>query len=137
MERDLYDLVRKDPRYPIEAYEFLCDAVSFTQELLDREPCEEDDPDADYHISGEELTRGACELALQEFGLMASVVFRLWNVRRTDDIGNIVFNLTEANKLSRSDDDDIEDFHDLFDLDKVLTEEFALSAGREPGKGDR
>lgn len=137
MELDLHDLVRIDTRYPVEAYEFVCDAVSFTQEMLGREPQEDDDPDTDYHISGEELTRGACELAIHEFGMMAPVVFRMWNVRQTDDIGHIVFNLIRAKKLSQSEDDDIRDFHDLFDLDKVLLEGFELSAGREPGKGDR
>lgn len=137
MKLDLYDLVRTDPRYPVEAYEFVCDAVPFTQELLDREPHEYDDPNTDYHISGAELVRGACELAIQEFGMMASTVFRQWNVRRTDDIGNIVFNLIRAERLSQSEDDEPADFHDLFDLDKVLAEGFELSAGPEPGKGVR
>ena len=27
-------LVRTDPRYPVEAYEFVCDAVAFTQEAF-------------------------------------------------------------------------------------------------------
>ena len=107
MELDLHDLIRIDPRYPIEAYEFVCEAVSFTQEMLGREPDEDDEPDTDYHICGEELTRGACELAVHEFGMMAPVVFRMWNVRRTDDIGHIVFNLIRVKKLSQSDDDDI------------------------------
>lgn len=133
----LYDLVRDDPRYPYEAYEFLCEAVSFTQVMLGREPQEEDDPDTNYHISGEELTRGACELAIQEFGMMAPVVFRLWNIRRTDDIGNIVYNLIQAQQLKQSDQDEIADFHDLFDLDKVLTEGFELTTGPKPGKGSR
>jgi uncharacterized repeat protein (TIGR04138 family) len=137
VELDLQDLIRIDPRYPIEAYDFVYDAVSFTQELLGRDPCEADDPDTDYHISGEELTRGACELAVQEFGLMASVVFRMWNVRRTDDIGEIVFNLIKAQKLSQSENDEIQDFQNLFDLEKVLNEEFVLSAGRTTEKGDR
>jgi uncharacterized repeat protein (TIGR04138 family) len=105
--------------------------------MLGREPQEEDDPDTNYHISGEELTRGACELAIQEFGMMAPVVFRLWNIRRTDDIGNIVYNLIQAQQLKQSDQDEIADFHDLFDLDKVLTEGFELTTGPKPGKGSR
>lgn len=135
MDDSLYDLVRQDPRYPVEAYEFVCEAVSFTQESLGRDPREEDDPEADYHISGEELTRGACELAVREFGLLAPVVFRQWNLRRTDDIGHVVFNLIRANLLSQSDRDDIADFHDLFDLDKVLSDGFELTTGLKPEKG--
>jgi uncharacterized repeat protein (TIGR04138 family) len=134
---DLYDLVRDDPRYPVEAYQFLCDAVSFTQEQLGRDPQEDDDPDTDYHISGEELARGACELAVREFGMMAPVVFKLWNVRTTDDIGHIVYRLIKAERLAQSEADDISDFHDLFDLTRVLADGFELTTTRKPGKGSR
>ena len=128
MDPTIFDIVRDDPRYAYEAYEFLCDAVGFTQELLDRIPDEDDDPDTDYHVSGAELARGTCELAVQEFGMMAPIVFKQWGIRTTDDIGAIVFNLIAAEKLSQSDRDDLEDFHDLFDVEQFLTDEFALTA---------
>jgi uncharacterized repeat protein (TIGR04138 family) len=137
VDHDLYHIVRDDPRYPVEAYEFVCEAVTYTQQTLGREPQEEDDQDTDYHVGGEELARGACELAVHEFGMMAAVVFKQWNVRRTDDIGEIVFNLIRAEKLSQSDRDDPADFRDLFDLDKALADGFELSAGQAPGKGER
>ena len=136
MDPKILDLTRDDPRYAYEAYEFLCDAVGFTQEVLGRVPEEEDDPDTDYHVSGEELTRGACELAVREFGMMAPVVFAQWGIRVTDDVGHIVFNLIRAERLSRSDRDDPEDFHDLFDVGKVLAEEFELIIGDTPGRTD-
>ena len=139
MDHALYDLVRDDPRYPVEAYEFVCDAVAFTQEMLGREPHEDDPPDTDYHVCGEELARGACQMAVCEFGMMAPVVFRQWGIRTTDDIGRIVFNLIKANKLSQSDRDDPADFHDLFDVEKVLAEGFELTiaVGRKSGQGKR
>ncbi len=138
MDPKIIELTRDDPRYAYEAYEFVCDAVSYTQEMLGRSPREGDDPDADYHVSGEELVRGACELAVLEFGMMAPVVFRQWGIRKTDDLGNIVFNLIRAERLSKSDRDGPEDFHDLFDLDKALAEGFELTAEDvNPGKGDR
>ena len=138
MDHALFDLVRDDPRYPVEAYEFVCDAVAFTQEMLGRDPHEDDPPDADYHVCGEELARGACEMAVCEFGMMAPVVFRQWNIRATDDIGNLVFNLIRAGRLSRSDRDDPADFHDLFDVDKALADGFELTlAGPRSGRGGR
>ena len=138
MDAKIIELTRDDPRYAYEAYEFVCEAVSYTQEMLGRSPEEDDDPDADYHVSGEELVRGACELAVLEFGMMAPVVFRQWGIRKTDDLGNIVFNLIKAERLSKSDRDGPEDFHDLFDLDKALAEGFELTAEDvNPGKGDR
>lgn len=128
MDAKILEILRDDPRYDYFAYEFLCDAVTFTQERLDRTPEEDDDPDTDYHVSGAELARGACDLAVQEFGMMAPVVFRQWGVTSTDDIGAIVFNLIRAERLSQSERDDPEDFRDLFDLEKALTKGFALTA---------
>jgi uncharacterized repeat protein (TIGR04138 family) len=136
--KKIYDLVRTDPRYAFEAYEFVCEAVSYTQERLGRAPEEDDDPDADHHVSGGELLRGACELAVEEFGMMAPLVFRAWGVRKTDDFGHIVFNLIQGGCLSKSDRDDPDDFRDVFDLDKVLTEGFEITAADlRPGKGGR
>ena len=138
MDAKLIELTRDDPRYAYEAYEFVCDAVTFTQERLGRAPEEEDDPDADYHVSGPELLRGACELAVEEFGMMAPVVFRRWGIAVTDDVGNIVFNLIRAERLSRSDRDDPEDFRDVFDLERVLTDGFELTIGEANAEaGDR
>lgn len=138
MDPKIMDVIRDDPRYPYEAYEFVCEAVTYTQEQLGRVPEDDDDPDADYHVCGAELLRGVCELAVEEFGMMAPVVFRQWGLRMTDDIGNLVFNLIRAERLSRSDRDDPDDFAQVFDLDKTLTEGFELTVGdAAPGTGDR
>ena len=57
-----------------------------------------------------------------------TVVFRLWGVNQTDDIGEIVFNLIEAELLSKTDRDDRGDFHALFDLDAMLLDNFEYSS---------
>jgi uncharacterized repeat protein (TIGR04138 family) len=121
----ILELCRQSPRYAYEAYEFVCEAVTFTQQLLGR--CgPDDDLEVDHHVSGAELLHGVCELALREFGMMASVVFRQWGIHTTDDIGTIVFNLIAVGRLNKSDRDSPEDFHDLFDLHKVLTKNFTI-----------
>lgn len=138
MDAKILELTRDDPRYPYEAYEFVCDAVTHTQDRLSRGRSA---PDADRHVSGEELLRGACALAVREFGMMAPAVFRAWNVLSTDDIGALVFRLIEAEKLSRSDDDDPADFHDVFDLFRELDDGFELTLAAYPAapvrKGER
>jgi uncharacterized repeat protein (TIGR04138 family) len=125
----LMELARREPRYSYEAYQFVCDAVNFTQDRLGRVPLEEELDDA--HVNGGELLRGACELAVQEYGLMAPIVFKQWGIRSTDDFGEMVFRLIEVEKLSKSEDDDPDDFRGLFDLEKMLAEEFEISAGAE------
>ena len=134
----LLELSRDDHRYAYEAYEFLCEAVSHTQEWLGRLPEEDDDPDTDYHITGEELLRGTCGLAVLEFGMMAATVFKQWGIRTTGDVGQIVFNLIHAELLSQSDRDNLDDFEDLFEIDKFLHEQFEWSLGASrPEMGER
>ena len=138
MDPKILELTREDPRYAYEAYEFVCDAVTHTQGRLGRNADPGEATDADPHVSGAELLRGACELAVREFGMMAPVVFRAWGVRTTDDLGEMVFRLIRADRLSKSDRDEPDDFHDVFDLEKALTEGFELTTGDgQPRRGER
>jgi uncharacterized repeat protein (TIGR04138 family) len=127
----LMEVARRDPRYAYEAYEFLFEALAHTQKRLGRvvEPTRADAPQADHdhnHVSGQELVSGVIDLARNEFGRMARVVFHLWGIDRTDDIGEIVFNLIDANLLSRTERDQREDFHNLLDLDQVLLQDYEI-----------
>jgi uncharacterized repeat protein (TIGR04138 family) len=124
----LEEIVRRDPRYAYEAYEFLFAALAHTQKLLGHEPApdEEEDTEEVHHVSGPELLAGARDLALREFGLMARTVFRLWGINRTADFGEIVFNLINANLMSKTDQDDRGDFEDVFDLDEALLQGYHI-----------
>jgi uncharacterized repeat protein (TIGR04138 family) len=123
----LEEIVRRDPRFAYEAYEFLFTALAHTQQMLDRVPPEEGTrEDQDYHVSGRELVHGVCDLALREFGLMARTVFHMWGIERTADLGDIVFNLIEAGLMSKTSRDDRRDFEDVFDLDDALVHQFRI-----------
>lgn len=138
MDRDLIDLVRRDRRYPVEAYEFIVESIPYTQERLGRLPHEDDDdPEADYHVDPDDVCRGACELAKEQFGLMADVVFRRWNIRTTGDIGAIVFNLIEIQRLFGSERDDPAEFEDLFNLPALLGDVRPWSGHSTPRKAAR
>lgn len=125
----LMEVARRDPRYAYEAYEFLFEALSHTQKGLGRsaEPTREGAAADENHVSGRELTAGFVDLARREFGRMARVVLRMWGINRTDDVGEIVFNLIEAELLSKTDRDDRADFRDLFDLDDVLLKNYEIT----------
>ncbi len=127
----LAQIVERDARYAYEAYEFVFAALSHTQRLLNRVPrdAEEAASEPQYHVSGRELLEGVRDLALREFGLMARVVFRMWGINRTADFGEIVFNLVSENLMSKSEQDDRADFHDVFDLDQALRDGFKLELG--------
>lgn len=124
----LAEIVRRDPRYPYEAYEFVFGALAYTQKMLDRLPRENVSAEAEphYHVSGPELLEGVRQFALREFGLMARTVLRIWAINRTDDIGEIVFNLVQENLMSKAETDRLSDFHDVFDLDRALVQDFRI-----------
>jgi uncharacterized repeat protein (TIGR04138 family) len=129
----LLEVVERDSRYAYEAYEFLFHALHHTQKMLGREPPEaaEGVPpaqmDARHHVSGQELVQGVRELALREYGLMARTVFHQWGIQRTDDFGEMVFNLVEAGLMSKTDEDTRADFHAVYDLDQALVQDYRIS----------
>ncbi len=125
---NLAELVRRDPRYAYEAYEFVFAALAHTQKLLGRSVPDEPgaEPGPDHHVTGPELLEGARDLALREFGLMARTVFHLWGIDRTDDFGEIIFNLVDANLMSKTPTDTRQDFHNVYDLDQVLVRDFRI-----------
>lgn len=122
------DIARRDPRYAYEAYEFVFAALAHTQKALGRVPrgAPGEEPEATNHVSGPELLYGIRDFARREFGLMARTVFRRWGVNRTDDFGEIIFNLIEANLMSKTPDDSRRDFHDVYDLDEELVNGYRI-----------
>ena len=67
---------------------------------------------------------GVRRLALDQFGFMARPVFRHWGITRTDDFGEIVFNLIRADLLQKTADDRKEDFFGLYDFEQAFDEAF-------------
>lgn len=123
----LEELVRRDPRYAYEAYEFVFAALTHTQNMVGRVPEDpEADPEVSHHVTPRELLEGIRDLALREFGLMARTVFRMWGIDRTEDFGEIVFNLVEANLMSKTTEDSRADFVNVYDLDQVLVHDYRI-----------
>ena len=124
----LAELVRRDSRYAYEAYEFVFAALAYTQKALGRTPRGEpgEEAEAAHHVSGRELLPGIRDFARREFGLMARPVFHRWGIDRTDDFGEIIFNLVEANLMSKTPQDSRQDFHNVYDLDEALVRDYRI-----------
>ena len=122
------ELVGRDPRYAPEAYQFVFDALAHAARRRGRARTAGGAED-DAHVSVPEFLRGVRELALREFGLMAPAVFAMWGVRRTDDLGEIVFNLVGAGLMDPAAADDRGAFHDRFDLCDGLVHGYHIEAG--------
>ncbi len=117
MENPLGQIIAQDPRYKPEAYLFVHDALGHTWARLDQR----------RHVTGRELLDGIKYLALERYGPMARAVLNSWGVRTTDDFGAIVFNLVDAGLLSKTEDDHIEDFHDVYDFDESFVRSYDLT----------
>ena len=118
-EELLDPILQDDPRYPVEAYVFLREALDHTVRLL-RKP--EQGPGR--HISGQELLEGIRLFALQEYGPVAHTVLRTWNITRTEDFGDIVFNLVNGGLLGKTDRDRKEDFANGYDFHTAFVAPF-------------
>jgi uncharacterized repeat protein (TIGR04138 family) len=121
------EILQRDSRYALEAYEFVPDAWQHTQRLLGRTlPRGKIEENPNYHVSGRQLLEGIRDLALRQFGFMARTVFARWGIQRTDDFGEIVYNLIDIELMSKTDKDARADFHAVFDLDESLARQFQI-----------
>lgn len=134
-DRVYYERLDPKQQYAMEAYEFIYEALAHTQRRLGRVPPKnraENIEEADeYHVSARELVEGAVDLAIRQFGYLAPVVFKLWGIHKTDDFGHIVFNLIEAGMMSKTEEDQLEDFFELFDLEQALRSGFRIRLEEE------
>ena len=71
-------------------------------------------PNEKRHISGRDLLFGISEYSAEQYGPLTCSVFSHWGVSQTRDFGEIVFNLVEAELMSKTEDDQIEDFVDVY-----------------------
>lgn len=127
MQPELVEIAEKDGRYAWEAYAFVLDALSHTQRMFGKtNPAPGQSAGSEHHVTARELLEGICNLARQEFGLMATVVFERWGIRQTDDFGEIIFGLIHAGVLFKNEDDRREDFQAVFDLPQALTDDYHI-----------
>lgn len=118
-ETAIDNIQRRDNRFDPQAYLFLKDALDFTL----KRAAEDNDGQA-RHVSGKELVLGFRDLALQEFGPMATTLMTEWNVRETRHIGEMVFLLIEEQMFGKQDSDTLEDFEGVFDFDEAFISPF-------------
>ena len=110
-------LQEKNPRFHGKAYLFLLSSLHRVMGDL-KEP---------RHITGQELANGFRCLALDRFGPMARTVLQHWGIQTTQDLGEIVFALVECGVLIRQDEDNLEDFQDLFDFEEAFEHDYPWS----------
>lgn len=128
----LRQIVREDPRYDLDAYLFLREALDVSVRLFNKPA---DGPAR--HVTGRELLEAIRQHALQEFGPMALTVLNSWGVRETADFGDIVFNMVERGVLGKTDEDKKEDFRGCYDFVDAFQKPYLPQADRIRPAGRR
>jgi len=143
---ELARIIAHDPRYSIEAYAFVLEALNYARHLKlkgqarDRDKSRAREPDRQHrpsssqskktrvsgHVTGRELCDSVRKLALRQFGSMAATVLNHWGVRSTSAIGDIVYNLIDAGDLEKTPTDARSDFDGVFDFETALKSRFSL-----------
>lgn len=104
------DIYAKDSRYKPDGYEFVIQALHFAHKKLKKQG----------HLNGRELAQGIRDFAIEQYGPMAKTVLYHWGVRKTIDIGNIVYNMIDARLLSKTEEDSLSDFHDVYSFEDAF-----------------
>jgi uncharacterized repeat protein (TIGR04138 family) len=111
--RNLQDVVDELDCYPLDAFVFVQQGLSYTVEKRHGQMTE---PNASHHITGQQLCQGLREFALMRWGLLARTVLRRWNVDSTMDFGRIVWAMVENGFMSKTESDSIDDFRGVYDF---------------------
>lgn len=146
----LAKILEKDSRYKFEAYVFVFESLNYAHEVLqfgrERARDEEEEPrgtsgskkkkkgTVERHLTGQQLCEAARQYALDQYGLMAKAVLNNWGLHSTADIGNVVFNLIEANQMHKTEQDRREDFDNVFDFDSAFLRDYKIMPA--PSKSD-
>jgi uncharacterized repeat protein (TIGR04138 family) len=127
MTHPLEDVLERDPRYSVQAYEFVRDALNYAHDVMGLGTVTEPDRAADEqqrHLTGQELCEAGRRLALFNYGMMAKVVLNNWGIHSTSDIGEIVYNMIHVDLMRKSPADRREDFDDVYDFQQVFLRDF-------------
>lgn len=132
----LHRLLRKDKRFPLDAYLFVRESLSWAADEMNLESCRYDGPELELdesadqpverHLTGQELCEAIRQYALNQFGYMARVVLNNWNIRSTSDFGDIVYNMIDVGLMKKSPRDCRSHFDDVYDFDDVFDRQYEM-----------
>ena len=128
-------LLDDDPRYPLEAYQFVREGLAYAHNVLNMAGDGQDptllETQAERHLTGQQLCEAIREYAVEQYGYMARTVLGNWGLHSTSDFGDVVYNLINVGLMKQSKEDRREDFNDVYDFDQVFGEDFRITPADE------
>lgn len=121
-------ITETDKRYERGAYLFVNDAVELATKARKRQMGE------GGHVTGQQICEGARQLALKHYGPMVPTVFEFWGIAKTEDFGEIVWNLIGIGFFGKSATDSRADFKAAYLFkDAFVTPFLPAKASRRSG----
>ena len=130
----MFEIIENDSRYPMGAYQFVREALAYASDNMELDLqeferfSEEDMPEVERHFTGQQLCEAIRCYAINQFGYMAKVVLRTWNIDSTSCFGDLVYNMIDAEMMKKSKSDRREDFNDVYEFDDVFETELEINA---------
>ena len=106
------NILDEDDRYDLRAYALVNEALAHAVSKRGKKG----------HITARQLVDALSETALTRYGNMARLVLEEWGVYKSEDIGEIVFNLVEAGIFSKQNTDTKVDFIGLLNFTSAFDE---------------
>jgi uncharacterized repeat protein (TIGR04138 family) len=128
VEKLLEQVIVEVGLYPRDAYIFVQDGLGYTVNKI--HGGRKKTPNVSRHVTGRDLCNGLREFALQRWGLMAPAVLDRWNVRRTLDFGKIVFALVDKGLMQKTEEDELDDFRDVYDFKSAFEAGYRIEMKR-------
>lgn len=118
----LQEITRKDPRYSLQAYRFIFEALDYTSRNLGKNL--KSSREEERHVTGQQLIEGIRKYAMEQMGYMAPTIFEICGIKRDEDFGEIVFNLVESGLMGKTDSDSRQDFKGICDFKTFFEDNF-------------
>ncbi len=119
-------LTDADPRYHPDAYFFLREGLDHSVKLRKRQLGESG------HVTGQQLCEGLRQIAIKSFGPMVPTVFEYWGIHKTDDFGEMVWNLIDLGVFGRTEGDSREDFKNVYSFHEAFVQPYFPGQSSRP-----
>ncbi|MCR5413567.1 MAG: hypothetical protein K6F50_02410 [Kiritimatiellae bacterium] len=108
------DITAKDDRYDARAYALLMDVVNYLS------------GDKHLHMDAAAIMDEFKERTLDQYGPLSYTVLREWGVHSCEDIGEMMFNLTEGNRVRKDENDTAEAFTCGYDFKEAFLDPYGI-----------
>jgi len=113
-EEKIYELYERVSRFKPQAYYLIYMALERCHLIQDRK----------RHVTGKELVQGFAAEARNQYGPMALSVLNHLGLTCTRDIGELVFLMVSEGLLRSTEEDQIEDFEDVYDFEAEFVQKY-------------